>query len=31
MRKGEYIPYWLDEKTKQPKKEYMKHFEKGDK
>ena len=33
MRAGTYVPYWIDEKTKQPKKEYMKHFEekKGDK
>ena len=27
MRKGLYTPYWMDEKTKLPKKEYIEHFE----
>jgi len=26
MRKGLYIPYWIDEKTKEVKKEYKHHF-----
>ena len=31
MRKGEYVPFWIDEKTKQPKKEYSKWFDKEEK